>query len=365
MTKKNMLMLSIVSLLVSLAILLLLIFAENLQTQSMLQDRVFYISLVLMGIFSALALFGYIKSRASLSGNVNGMAIELGGPAALAALVVIGGFFLIPRDQVFDVTVRAVDKLGVPVYSDRKAEVLLKLPTGLRTADFTSNGEATIKGIPAKLLNTRHKIIVDIYFYTQSSPEKEYILNHDVIEVPLLHNEGTEIGILNQKKAHLEFVKLLIPFRLINGNTEKLEMDLDQYYAPSFVETAQRIELNTKINLSDDEKYRYFDILYEYAPESLNFNGKTYAELIHETAISFRRNISVMSQIDSEGIDPKLQRELIKVSRANFVVIAAGERAGSTDGSYINEGFWNDFTNEIKRIHENNVINLFTEFSDF
>ena len=246
MTKRNMLALSLISLVVSIAILVLLIFAENLQANSLLQDRVFYVCLVLMGVFSALALFGYIKSKATVAGNVNGLAIELGGPAALAFLVVVGGFYLIPRSDAFDVTIRAVNERGEPVYSDRKAKVLLKLPTGLREAEFTSNGEATIKGIPSDLLNTKQKLVVDIYYFIQENKDRKYILSDDVIEVVLKENpEGTTTGILNKQKAHLEILKLLMPYRLISDDSDSLEINLEQYYDSSFIEKAKSTDLNS------------------------------------------------------------------------------------------------------------------------
>lgn len=164
MTRKNYLIISFLSLSFAAGILLLLVFADSLQASSLLQDRVFYISLILMGVFSAIALFGFLKSSATLKGNIGGVAIDVAGPAALAIMVVVGGFYLIPRYEFFDVTIRAVNGSGEPVYSDRKATVKLMLPTGVREADFTKNGEATIKGLPYSLFNSKQKILVDIYY---------------------------------------------------------------------------------------------------------------------------------------------------------------------------------------------------------
>lgn len=366
MTRTSLILLSFVSLACAIGILLVLIFAENLQASTLLQDRVFYVCLILMGIFSAVSLFGYLRSSALINGRFGGFTVQLAGPAALAFIVILGGFYLIPRSEFFDVTIRAVDKNGLTVYSNRKAIAILKLPTGIREADFTKNGEATIKGLPYSLHNSKQKVLIDIYFYEQSEREKEYRLTADVIEVKVNENpNGTPEGILNKKRAHLEVLKLLAPYKLMLGDIGGLEINIEQYYEEGFLELAKRYKLDEKINITNDEKYNYFDVLYENAPEYLNFTGKTYAELIHESAINFRRNVGVMSQIDSEGMKPEIQRELIKLSRANFVVIAAGERPGSIDSSYITEAFWQNLSHEVKRIHDDNVLNFFTEFSDF
>ncbi|ESP94640.1 hypothetical protein [Pseudoalteromonas luteoviolacea] len=365
MTKRNLLFLSYSSLLLAIAILLILVFADNLQASSLLQDRVFYLSLLLMGVFCAIALFGFLKSTASVKGNIGGLAISVAGPAALAMIVVIGGFYLIPRYEFFDVTIRAVNDVGTPVYSDRKARVKLTLPTGVREADFTRNGEATIKGLPYSLFNSKQKILVDIYYYDQILPGQEYTLSLDVIEVQLKENNGTPEGILNKKKAHLEVLKLLAPYKLLLGNNGRMEIDIDQYFDKSSLERLKTIDVHEKIHLSADQKYDLFDVLYEYTPEQLNFNGKSYAELIHESAINFRRNVSIMSQIDSEGMDPEIQRELIKISRAQFVIMAASVRPGGDYDDYFSDPLWDSLAFETKRIHDDNVLNFFTEFSDF
>ena len=267
MTKKNLLNLSYISLFVAIGILLLLVFADNLQASSLLQDRVFYLSLILMGVFSAIALFGFLKSSASVKGDIGGIAIDVAGPAALAVIVVIGGFYLIPRYEFFDVTIRAIDSSGTPVYSDRKATVKITLPTGVREADFTRNGEATIKGLPYSLFKSKQKILVDLYEYDQMSPGVEYTLSLDVIEIKLMDNpDGTPEGILNRKKAHLEVLKLLAPYKLILGENGNLEIDIDQYFDENSLNAMKVADIEAPIEISSEKKYDLFDVLYENTP---------------------------------------------------------------------------------------------------
>ncbi len=366
MNKRVNLIVSLVALLLAISILMLMIFAENLQAQSVLQDKVYYVCLVLMGIFSGISLFNYLKSHAQVSGHAHGWGVEVGGPAALVVLVVFGGFFLIPRLESFDLTVRAINEKGNLAYSNRKAQFTIMLPTGQRTGYFTAEGEGTIKGLPAKLFNTKAKIQVSIYFYDQIEKDQEYILNNDVVEIQVKSNaNGTPESILNRRRANLEVVKLLMPYRLIYMEEKKYgETNITQYQDKLFLDRANALNINSVISISPDEIDDTFDVLRENAPEALNVNGKTYAELIHETAINFRRNVGIMSQIDSEGIDPEIQRELIIISRAQFVIIAAGINPKDS-GGYINSGFWASLASETARIYESNKINLFVEFSDF
>src|SRR5262245_57333767 len=57
-------------------------------------QQVYFIVLVIVALIPAGYLFGALRSSASLTGNEFGLAIELGGPAALFFLVVIAGFRL-------------------------------------------------------------------------------------------------------------------------------------------------------------------------------------------------------------------------------------------------------------------------------
>ena len=343
-SKKSLLHLGYVSLLLAMGILLLLVFADSLKLSSLLQDRVYYICLLLMGIFSAIALFGFLKSTTEITGHLGGIAIQIAGPAALACIVIVSGFYLIPKYEFFDVTIRAVNENGHPVYSDRKALVKLLLPTGVRQAQFTSNGEATIKGLPYSLFNSKQQIIVDIYYYDHITQNKKYALTKDVVVIKLVENpSGTTQGILNRKKAHLEVLKLLMPYKLMLAENGALEYNIDQYFEEKSLQIFQQFDVQKKIHLSPKQKYAYFDVLYEHAPEYLNLNGKTYAELIHETAINFRRNVSIMSQIDSEGMSPDIQRELINISQSNFVVMAAGARPGDSAVCLYNRSFLEGF----------------------
>jgi hypothetical protein len=355
---------SFIALAVAVLILAFLVFAEKMQVRTILQDRVFYILLVLMGIFTAIAVSKFVGGSSKIAGKAHGFTVKLAGPPAVLALVVIGGFFLIPRQEYFDLTVRAVDhETRRSVFSDRKAVVTLNLPSGQRAAQFTSNGEAVIKGLPVNLLNKKSRIDIDIYYYEQVDPGAAYTLSQDVIEIPARFNPaGTAEGIRNKKEAHLMLVKLLLPYRLMDARAHGQEMSLAHFYSNEFLSFAASFDVRSKIGFSKEELRKICDVLSENAPESLGISGKTYAELINYCAVQFKRDVQLLSKIDRESLDPEIQRELIVTAGSNFVSIAAGIDPQNPEHLIGNTGFWSDFAHEIKRIDEGNKINLAVVF---
>ncbi|MBD0403651.1 hypothetical protein [Flammeovirga sp. EKP202] len=366
MNKKNTFTLIVISLLVAIGLLLLMVFAKPLQILGILQDRVFYVLLVLLGIFSAIFVFGVIKSKslAEVEGVWNDIRFQLGGPAAFAFLVILGGFWLIPRESYFDLTVRAVDLDGKIVFSERKANVEIYLPTGIRRGEFTKDGEAVIKTLPIELLNTKQKILTDIYFYPQDGQNKHYELTKDVVEIShRFDGTGTTTGLLNERRANLMLLELLIPFRIISSqiNSDNLEVDFIQYCEVDFLDRIRNFDLSSNINVDDSLINESFDVLIEESPTSLTIiNGKNYNEVINRAAIKFKQNVNLLSQVQAAGIDPQIQKDLIVISQSNFIHIASG----MTDYSikHIDEGMLSDFCQMLNQISDRNNLNPFVVF---
>jgi hypothetical protein len=66
----------------------------------------YYVLLWVLGITSALFLFGVLRSAASISGRQWGAMIDVGGPAALSMVVVAGGYQFAKLPDAFSLTVR-------------------------------------------------------------------------------------------------------------------------------------------------------------------------------------------------------------------------------------------------------------------
>lgn len=363
-SKRSFATISIISLFVSISLLLLLVFAKPLQFQGILQDRVFYILLISMGISSALFLYGILKSNPLLSGSSHSKKIQVGGPSFFAIMVILGGFWLIPKDSYFDLTIRAIEKKnGNIIYSDRKAEVKVFLPTGIREAYFAKNGEAVIKAIPSELLNSEQKILTEIYYYKQSSKNSSYKLTSNVLEIEHIFNEGgTTRGILNKRTANIMLLELLLPFRLMlfkEGN-DKSETNFNQYCNSSNQEHIKKIDLNAPVDFSASKLNDAFDVLIVENPISLNLiKGKNYGQLIMDACFKFKQKTNLLSQIDSEGIDPEIQRDIIMIARSNFVNIATGTENIDSD---VLEILLNDLCVMLNRIGKRNNLNPFAVF---
>jgi hypothetical protein len=74
-----------------------------------------------LGLAAAGFLFGVLRSYASYRGKHLGGVLELGGPIIAAAMVVIGGFVLVPSPATFPITVYVHGERG-------PQDVVLRIP---------------------------------------------------------------------------------------------------------------------------------------------------------------------------------------------------------------------------------------------
>lgn len=138
---------SAIGLAVSVGLLLFLVLGADRIVTAGLDHRVFYVLLVPLGMSAAAFAFGAMKSTASFQGK-SPQDVTLTGPAVFAAMVVLGGFFLVPEGGLRSVAVRvdrAAAEGGGPVSG---AEVRLDWgPQRLvQVTDLT--GQASFLGLP-------------------------------------------------------------------------------------------------------------------------------------------------------------------------------------------------------------------------
>jgi hypothetical protein len=111
----------------------------------------FYIADVVLGISAAIVLFGCMRSYAYVSGKQGSFSAEVGGPAALAVLVVVGGFYLARPPDSFPLTVRlSGDKPDAAALQGLK--VIVDLESRRAPGEFTSAGEAVIADVPTSFI---------------------------------------------------------------------------------------------------------------------------------------------------------------------------------------------------------------------
>jgi hypothetical protein len=150
----------------------------------------FYIVVIAWGLISAIVLFGVMRSYAHLRYNhpVGGV-VELGGPAAFAALVVLGGMWLMLRHETFDLTVRPHGP-DAPVVTSGK--IRLELGRSALVVDLSPNGEADFKNIPHLFWGKEVKILPNIDGYKEAYQTK--VLNTEVLDLDLQPPETKMIG---------------------------------------------------------------------------------------------------------------------------------------------------------------------------
>jgi len=144
-------LISFVAFLCCIAVLLLLIvFTDKLSRYGLMQ-QVYYLVLVLMGLTAAGFLFGVLKSSATWAGNLWGGTLRLSGSVVGAALVVIGGFYFIPKPTFFSLTVYVRGEGGQQdIVLRNSGRVVLKLGPEMTPELISENGQAVFPRIPAE-----------------------------------------------------------------------------------------------------------------------------------------------------------------------------------------------------------------------
>lgn len=146
----NYALISFVAFLCCVAVLLLLIVnADKLNRFGLLQ-QVYYLVLVLMGLAAAGFLFGVLQSSATWAGKVLGGTLRLSGSVVGAALVVIGGYYFIPKATFFPLTVYVHGEGGSQdIVLRNTGRVFLKLGPEISSELISENGQAVFPRIPA------------------------------------------------------------------------------------------------------------------------------------------------------------------------------------------------------------------------
>lgn len=186
LTPKTYLLVTAVGLITVLGFLVLYVYAASYLISNGLETRVYYFSLVILGLICAAFLFGAMRSYARYSGKQLSGTLELGGAVVGAAMVVVGGLFFTEPAGTFDVTVRLNSENGERI---QQGQVTLLLGRDSRTGYVTQNGEADFKEVPVRFRNRPATIMTDVKGYRIADQQTGYTLS-DLITVKMKHVEG-------------------------------------------------------------------------------------------------------------------------------------------------------------------------------
>ena len=151
-------------------------------------DKFFYMVAVVWGLVCALVLFGVVKSYAHVTHKSAGLAIEIGGPAAFAALVIVAAFWIVPRNDTFNLTVRPHGP-NQPLITS--GTVRVEFGNFASTQVVNLNGEADFKGIPHKYRGAKVRILPEVDGYLEKY--QELFLAKDAIDLNLTKAPPLEV----------------------------------------------------------------------------------------------------------------------------------------------------------------------------
>jgi hypothetical protein len=120
-------------------------------------QRLFYLILILFGISASALVFGVMNTYAVLTGKQNNFRLKVVGPGVGVILVVLGGLYLPQKSPEKIVTIRVFDWKKRPV---TQGEVKIYLKEYIRTQSIDKMGQALFGGIPSDLAENKMKVEV-------------------------------------------------------------------------------------------------------------------------------------------------------------------------------------------------------------
>jgi len=122
-----------------------------------MDDRVFYLVLILFGMSASALVFGIMNSYASLKGVEANVSYKFTGPVVGVILTVLGGFMIPKGSSEQMLTVRVFNEDKHPI---KRGRVTLSFPHYQREADVNEKGMVVFPEIPYDQL--RNRILINV-----------------------------------------------------------------------------------------------------------------------------------------------------------------------------------------------------------
>jgi hypothetical protein len=129
-------------------------------------QRIFYLILILFGISASALVFGVMNTYAVLTGKKQNVQLKMAGPGVGVVLIVLGGFLLPHNTSEKNITVRIFDWKRNPI---TQGDVKIYLNEYIRTQSIDKMGQALFSGIPADMVKNKMKIEVSSPGYATKS----------------------------------------------------------------------------------------------------------------------------------------------------------------------------------------------------
>jgi hypothetical protein len=126
-------------------------------------ERMFYLILILFGISASALVFGVMNTYAVLKGKKQNVKFRMAGPGIGVILIVLGGFYLPAKYTEKNLTIRLFDRKKNPV---TQGDVKIYLKEYIRTQSIDKMGQALFTGLPGDMFKTKMKIEISCPGYT-------------------------------------------------------------------------------------------------------------------------------------------------------------------------------------------------------
>jgi hypothetical protein len=219
--------LALIAFSIGIGVLFMLLKHAELLVRLGLIGNFYYVVLLALGLSAAAFLFGAMQSYAKYNGKVLGGALELGGPVVCFFLVVILGFYLLPRTDKLDLRVyvhRATGEQDIV----REGVVWADLPSARREESINVKGEANFEGVPASDKGKSFRIWIESDDFTGS---KTVTVDGNAVYLPVTLTLRTLQGRLLVDGSGQEAVK---GAQLKRGNEVIAHTNDDGFFSAQF-----------------------------------------------------------------------------------------------------------------------------------
>src|SRR5262245_45411560 len=175
-------------------------------------DWTYYVLLAVLALAAAAFLFGAMRSTAKLIGGRFGPTLELGGPVLIAALVLLGGFWLTRSSE--ESTLVFQIKSTDPITDASEASVRVSMGNRIVKQPFSTFGEASLSGVSSRFRDKDIYVQLESRIYRLKDNRTTYripatfVVVLEVVRVPsaeldpqTLHRARNELLLLNIVRA--------------------------------------------------------------------------------------------------------------------------------------------------------------------
>ncbi|MBL6445713.1 hypothetical protein JMN32_05295 [Fulvivirga sp. 29W222] len=276
---------------------------------------------IVLGLSSAAFLIGGLKANAAVRGKKFGMAIELGGGAAIAALVIWGSIYSTKQTEFTQGFYLFNSSTNKPI-DNQELSLTAMLPNGPQTVMVGAEGYIEFKNLPNKLLGAEVELSIPVEGYNLPDTINSLIFNGETRKIMLLRDNSAMLRF--KKSVAYEFIRLIIPLRIMADDAfgNYSELPFANFNRDELINTLAEIPISTNPgDLTLPELQRMFVYVSDepiYKTELVKSKG-TYAERLAGAAMRFTEFYTNFSQLERNYLSDKELNLIHEVRHTLFI----------------------------------------------